>query len=128
MSIAQVAKHDPSDKLGAPADLPLHVTVKFDGVSIIAHPLKRHVPKRFKGQIIWTIDGDYEFDPDGIVFADPSITTVRGADNRTYSATVSNEPNQNGLQFPYTISVKGLKREDPVVQNDPPPDDVDGRH
>jgi hypothetical protein len=100
------------------------VTVRFDGGSILADPLRRRVPKGFRGRILWKIEGDFEFDPDGIVFSDGSIATLRGADSRTYSADVSNEPGQNGVQFPYTIHVKGQKKEDPVVQNDPPPDEA----
>ena len=127
---AKVLPHLVSPTLSVTADDPINVSVTVDDTTPIPTintvPQALTVSEGFNGLIIWTLEGGHTFDPLGIAFNNNAapFKVERGVGDlttNTYYAYVHNDnPDQRGMPFAYTISVEGVKRSDPTVENDPP--------
>lgn len=126
MSIAEIHQPRSSANLTAVPDLVESITIGLsivNGAIVLDNPEQGslQVPWGSSGQITWIVDGGHSFDPLGIQFTQtaPFVVLPQDPNTNTIVAIFNNDnPFQTGI-FTYTISVAGVTRKDPTVENDP---------
>lgn len=126
MSIAEIQQPRSSANLTAVPDLVESFTIGVsivNGAIVLDNPDQEtlQIPWGSSGQITWSLGGGHSFDPLGIQFTAPAPFVVLPQDPNT-NTIVAIFNNDNVFQtgpFAYTISVEGVRRSDPTVENDP---------